>query len=72
MAVTRTDESTDLLVRVELASGENVSYKNRTFKYIAPNTTDALVLTFGTRLAGLQSHTLNAVLRRDLATLVDE
>ena len=69
MAAQRTEETTDLLVRVEIGSGDDPTYKNRTFKYIAPNTTDDDALSFGTRLGGLQSHTVESIIRRDTATL---
>jgi len=71
VAATRTDELTDLMVRVEISSGDDVSYKNRTFKYIAPNTTDDNALTFGNRLGALQSHTVAGIIRRDTATLIE-
>ncbi|MBO6179319.1 MAG: DUF1659 domain-containing protein [Selenomonadaceae bacterium] len=67
---TRNEESTKLAVRVEVGSGDDVSYKNRTFNHIAPNTTDDNVLSFGNRLGALQSHTVNAIVRTDVATLV--
>lgn len=71
MAAERTEELTDLLVKVEVGSGDDVSYKNRTFRYIAPNTTDDNALTFGNRLGALQSHTVASIVRRDTATLVE-
>lgn len=72
MAVTRTNELSDMLIRVEVGSGDDVSYKNRTLKYWAANTTDQNFLDFGTQLGALQTHTVNAIIRRDTAYLVDE
>lgn len=71
MAAERTEELTDLLVKVEVGSGDDVTYKNRTFRYIAPNTTDDNALSFGTRLGALQSHTVASIVRRDTATLIE-
>lgn len=68
----RLDETSTMLVRVEIGSGDNVSYKNRTFNYVAPTATDDNVLSFGTRYGALQTHTVNAVLRRDLARLASD
>lgn len=68
----RTDESTDMRIRVEIAAGDNVTYKNRILKSWNPMTTDADFLTWGNQLGALQTHAVNAIIRVDTATLESE
>lgn len=72
MAVARQNESTEMLIRVEIGDGDDVSYKNRTLKYIAPNTTDETFRGFAVRIGNLQKKTVNGYIRRDTAYLVEE
>lgn len=69
MAVSRVEKKTTLYINVEVGDD---SYKNRSFTDINPELTDALALSTGTALSTLQSHTLNKVVRRDEATLLED
>lgn len=69
MATTRTDEQTTLGVVVEIANGDKVTYKTRSFKYIAPATTDDDVRTWGNQLGAFQTHDVSGVKRTDVAIL---
>lgn len=68
MAVSREEKKTTLYLNVEV--GED-SYKNRSFTNINPLLTDDLALSTGEALGTLQTHTLNKVVRRDEATLIE-
>lgn len=65
----RTNESCDMRIRVEIAAGDNVTYKNRTLKYWNPRTTDSDFLTWGNAIGALQTHVVSEIIRLDTATL---
>ncbi len=66
---TRTDRTTKLALRVEVATD---TYKNRQINHINPSITDDKALYFGNKLGALQSHTLDKIVRTDVATLTAE
>lgn len=66
---TRTDKSTKLAINVEVATD---TYKNRAINHINPTLTDDKALYYGNKLGALQAHTVNKIVRTDVATLVSE
>lgn len=72
MAVVMADEKTTLTLKVEVGSGDDVTYKNRNFNYIAPNTTNENLYNSATVMGGWQSHTLSDVIRTDKFSLRNE
>lgn len=71
MAVTRTTTDVKLLVEVETDETKNgkAVTKNLSFSKIKLDATDAELLTAGTAIAALQTHSLSAVNVRDDSTL---
>jgi len=69
MAVEKTNKLTTLSIRVEVGSGDNVTYKKRTFNHINPEITDEKLLTHAKVIGAWQSHTVNGYIRQDTADL---
>lgn len=69
MATMRTEKNTKLALQVEVATD---TYKNRILNHINPSLTDDKALYFGNKIGALQSHTLDKIVRTDVATLIAE
>lgn len=67
MSVERAEKLTNLTLKVEYLD----KTKNKNFSYINPNATDEDVYNYGVALSGLQSRTLDRVVRKDTVTLVE-
>lgn len=67
MSVERSEKLTNLTLKVEYLD----KTKNKNFSYINPNATDEAVYNYGVALSGLQSRTLDRVVRKDTVTLVE-
>lgn len=67
MPVERSEKLTNLTLKVEYLD----KTKNKNFSYINPNATDEDVYNYGVALSGLQSRTLDRVVRKDTVTLVE-
>lgn len=63
---TRTDRTTKLALRVEVATD---TYKNRMINHINPSLNDDKALYLANKLGALQSHTVDKIVRTDVATL---
>jgi len=72
MATVREGEKTTGFVRVEVGSGDDITYKNRSFANISPDATDDNVRSLLTRYGALQTNSVNGIIRRDEATLISE
>lgn len=70
MATTRTNETSQVIIRVNEGTAENVAAKNRTFNHISPNSTDDDVRTHFERMGALQTLPVLGIQRVDKATLV--
>lgn len=67
MSVERSEKLTNLTLKVEYLD----KTKNKNFSYINPNASDEDVYNYGVALSGLQSRTLDRVVRKDTVTLVE-
>lgn len=67
MSVERAEKLTNLTLKVEYLD----KTKNKNFSYINPNATDEDVYNYGVALSGLQSRTLDRVVRKDTVTLIE-
>ncbi|WP_196594252.1 DUF1659 domain-containing protein [Pectinatus sottacetonis] len=71
MAVTKTDQSTKLIVNVQTGVDANgkAKYGQRNFASINPGVSDDVLLSTGKALGTLQSHQLGTIMRQDECTL---
>lgn len=68
---TRANESSKILVRVvtgTTAAGVN-TLASRIMSHLNPATTDAVVLSLGTKLGDMQDLTVDSIARQDAATI---
>lgn len=61
-----------LKVVTEVGAGGEKTYANRTISNITPDITDDIALQVGTRLAGLQAHSLDTTKRTNTYDLAAE
>ncbi len=74
MAVKKTKAATKLLLKVQTGTNKQGApvYSRRTVQNVNPALDDAAFLAVGKGLSALQSRTVNAILRQDVATLEEE
>lgn len=68
MAVTPTEKETQVIINVEIS---NNKFKNITLQYVNPLINDNTAYEISTALAGLQTHTVNKIRRRNLYTMIE-
>lgn len=72
MATYTYDEKSTMIIRVEVGSGDDVSYKNRSFTNINPELSNDLLYEYADELGKLQSHNVNAIMRRNEFAINEE
>lgn len=67
--VERMNETTQMIIKVEVGSGDNTTYQKRTFQPINSELTDAKLYNYASIIGGWQTHSINDIMRIDSMSL---